>query len=55
MPTDKEKIMIYIDKTTKDKSQIISKEDGRSMSNYITRLIEKDILKYELEYGKIKY
>lgn len=55
MPTDKEKIMIYIDKTTKDKLQKISREDGRSMSNYITRLIKKDILKYELEHGKIKY
>lgn len=53
MPTKKEKIMIYIEALTKQKLEIISAKDRRSMSNYIVMLIENDISKFELQNGKI--
>lgn len=54
MPTEKEKIVLYIDLKTKIKFQFICKLDMRSMSNYITRMIDREIIKYELENGEIK-
>lgn len=54
MPTNKEKIMIYLDKKTKTKFQYLCKQEERSMVNYITRLIDKEIIKYEIEHGEIK-
>ena len=43
MATTKEKVMIYIDKETKDKVAMYAKDETRSISNYIVRLIEKDL------------
>lgn len=54
MATNKEKIMIYIEKVDKNKLEYLCKNDNRSMSNYINKLIQKDIMKYELENGEIK-
>lgn len=53
MPTKKDKIMIYLDSITKIKLQIVCEKDRRSMSNYIVKLIENDISKYELTNGSI--
>lgn len=47
MPTTKEKVMIYIDKETKNKVAEYAKEETRSISNYIVRLIEQDIKRKE--------
>lgn len=54
MPTDKKKIMLYMEEVIKNKIEYIAKENDRSMSNYITQLIKKDIAKFELENGTIK-
>lgn len=54
MPTDLEKIMIYIETIKKLKLKYLADLDNRSMSNYIVKLIDKDIIRYEIENGVIK-
>lgn len=54
MPTDLEKIMIYIETIKKIKLKYLADLDNRSMSNYIVKLIDKDIVRYEIENGVIK-
>lgn len=54
MPTDLEKIMIYIETIKKLKLKYLADLDNRSMSNYIVKLIDKDIVRYEIENGVIK-
>lgn len=53
MPTDLEKIMIYIETIKKLKLKYLADLDNRSMSNYIVKLIDKDIVQYEIENGVI--
>lgn len=47
MPTKLEKIMIYIEPIKKLKLKILADEDGRSMSNFIVKLIDKAIWEYD--------
>lgn len=42
MATNKEKIMIYLDKETKKKFRNRAEKENRSMSNYIEMLIKKE-------------
>lgn len=53
MPTSLKKIMIYIEEDKKIKLSHIADNENRSMSNYINTLIDREIIKYELEHGKI--
>lgn len=50
MPTKLEKIMIYIDPIKKMKIKLLAEEDGRSLSNYIVKLIDEAIYKSNQEH-----
>ena len=43
-----------MDLKLKLKLKFLAENDNRSMSNYIVNLLERDVLKYELENGEIK-
>lgn len=53
MPSDKKRITVYPDDITHKKISKLAEMENRSLSNYIQMLIKKDILKYEIEHGKI--
>lgn len=40
---DNDRLTIIISKDLKEKLSVIAKEDGRSISNYVARLLEKHI------------
>lgn len=55
MPSTKKRITLYCTDKLQAKAEYLAKEEGRSLSNYTQRLLEKEIKKYELENGEIKF
>lgn len=54
MPSDKPRIATYTTKENISKFRIIAATKGKSMSEYLSCLIEKSIIEYENENGKLK-
>lgn len=51
--TDKEKLMVYIDKDVKEGLRQLAEMDGRSMSNFVEQMIKSAVESAKLA-GKIQ-
>jgi predicted HicB family RNase H-like nuclease len=51
--TDKEKLMVYIDKDVKEGLRQLAEMDGRSMSNFVEQMIKNAVESAKLA-GKIQ-
>lgn len=53
MPSQKRIFTLRLFDDDYEKMKIIASNDGRSMANYIERLVKSDIASYEAEHGEI--
>lgn len=53
MPSDKPRLVIYTDKETLKKLEIIAKEQNRSRGNMSETILKEYIANYEQEHGRI--
>lgn len=54
MPTKKPRVGAYISEQLKAKAEIVAESESRSLSNWITVLIEEAVKRAEAE-GKVKF
>lgn len=54
MPSKKPRIVLYVDEPQKQKIEYLAEKNNRSVNNYITDLLSREITKHELTNGEIK-